>query len=622
MSYPDFVLMDQKGRYQVIHMMQDFVVEQEQQVRYYMALNSGAKTVFWDFILDEAHAERDANHGAPCMYAGWPSVMEEIAGHLYCNNPAKYWSSLDRYKNHPRQDPDYLKDLERAKNLYNEVRENGHVPITYTTDEDNKLNIDLDSPAKCDPAQGAVICNPLVFGKVDGKPFCVAAKSDRDGYNASFLCERAVNKIKNQENQQPYEKLMDGIIADSMKPENRPLFLSSLRHMYDMCMCSQDKDDEGNYRNGMVAKVYADRMFYTRTCAGILHQSQTILGHISLNQEASCPVFTEASNDKDWLKFAREAKENIKLEIENLGRDKFVRYLEISKTDARQAEQEEITARRNQAKDARNGVFCPIDIEEPEAQEDDAPSVAAAPCSLEIAKIEDKEKITVAFTPGSGRKLEEYEFSKELDFEDGKVTLDAPDQTTIYTAKAEKGDSCEVKYTVEDSSANEVKCSLALKQEAADDGVKIIAQMKVDGEEVGKEEGYTVEFVNTALEAEEDEKSNTDLAVDTDGMIGDPSTGGEEDDKQENEDQKAEGRELASLDEEEDSYAVLVKALDKEQKIYAYMNGDGCSEEANVTVAAKKKAKKEKKSSGGPMRVQPNLIQKRQRGGFILRGTR
>src|SRR5690554_2119085 len=120
-SYPDFVLMDREGRHDVVRMVQDHTVELEQQSRYYAARSNAKarRTSFIDLFIQSARAAIQG-HNQPCMYAGWPSVMEEIAGRLYCNNPGKHWSYLPRYQE-SGQDPEYLRNLEISKEVYQDA---------------------------------------------------------------------------------------------------------------------------------------------------------------------------------------------------------------------------------------------------------------------------------------------------------------------------------------------------------------------------------------------------------------------------------------------------------------------------------------------------------------------
>lgn len=640
-SFPEFLLMSQEDRYRVVHMMQDFLVEQEQQSKYIMLNKSAKHTVFWSFLINKAYASDNGFHGAPCVYAGWPSAMEEIAGQLYCNNPGRYWASVPRYQNRGDQDPSYLEGLKRSQTIYNKVRKNKHVSITYETNEANELLIKLEPDSKCEPAKGAVICNPLIFGDLDGQPFCVASDADKDGYNASFLCERAVNKIKNQEDKGPYKKLMDGIIARAMEPENRPLFLSTLRNMYDMCLCSGDQDESGQYRSGMIAQVYAEKMFNSRTCAGILYQSKAILDHTSQNQDVSCQVFSDPVGDnRAWVKFVQQAHNNIAIETDNLTRNDFIRYLEISKTDARIAEQEEIKRRRDEARAQRGGVFCPVKIEEPDTPQADPPDETQRPeetpqaCEIAIAQSEeDPLKLLVTFTPKEGKELNEFTLQPELqdkeEKENGAIvfthTMESVQNTAIKAMLGEE-EACSADFeapVTDDPEPAVSECSLALEQKSSDDGVIVTATLTVGGEEIKKgTEGYSVSFVNASLpsEVEDNEEGNPGLAAD-EQMVSDTSSQQDED-QQENSEQ-IEGRQLASSEEGE-AFSVVVPRLSEDQTIYANVTGAEC-DPASIKVAAKENESETSQTTrpvGGPMMPKPNLIQKRQRGGFFLKGTR
>lgn len=631
-SYPDFVIMSQDSRYEVVRMMQDFTVEYEQQSRLYIS-KASKHTSYFDFLINSAYAASN-DHGAPCMYAGWPSVMEEIGKQTYCNNPGKYWSSIDRYKNYGEQDPSYLKSLETSRDVYKSATSNGHIPITYTTDGD-QLNIELDSNADCNTGLGAVICNPIIFGKMENKPFCVAANADYEGYNASFLCERAVNKLAGQD-ENAYKELMDGIIQEAMSsPEKRGLFLNTMKDMYDMCLCSQDTDEEGNFKNGRVSKIYADEMFNTRTCAGILYQSKAILDRVDQNQEVACRVFTDPVDDnKNWIEFVQQAHQNIETETNNLGRG-FVEYLELKNTQQRVVEQKTIADKRKAAKDIRGGSFCPVDMEAPEE-----PACILSTVQNESADPEAKKSATVSFTPAEGKKFEDYTFSHELEFIAGANNL----HTSVYEIEESSeslefsaliGDEARCSAVLEpelepeddtDETKEEIECELALTLEEADEGVYVVATVSADGNEVKRGEGdYTVTFVNTSLEEDDSEDETNEDNFDTDGMVGAATADADDEADEDSEDKKVAGRELASI-KEGDRFAAFVAALEGDQEIHASLTGgpEGgkCSETKVIVVEAPAPAQ-EFAPRGGPALKQPNLIQPRQkRPGFIMRGNR
>ena len=659
-TYPDFVLMDQEGRYEVVHMMQDYVTEYEAQSRLYMESQSKKSAyINLEFLINSAYAA-SAAHGAPCMYGGWLSVMQESNGQVYCNNPRKYGQAIKRFSS---SDQGFKEDLIASQNLYSshtsEVSKGNVAQISYTMDG-NKLNININtSKPKCNIGGGAILCNPLLYGKLDGKVMCVPGDGDHKGYNSSFLCERAVNKIKETEPEK-YKQLMDGIIKDAMKDKtNQRLFLHTLKDMYDMCMCSQDQDESGQYKNGRINKFFSDKMFFTRTCAGVLYQSQTILSHVGNNQSSSCGVFTEVvSPEEDWLKFARQASQNIRIETKNLRRD-FVQRLEV-----KLKEEKDIELRRRQALQERGGEkFCPIDIEEPKEEEIADPTPLPEPpkepeevksCEIAGNYNEDGSSIQLSFNPAPGTKFEDYSFQPTLEFkadENGvfkasflpanssedliaeEAAISASEEaeekegatpkraTASFIAKLGEQESCSTQVSPPEEEVppkedgDSLACKMELSVNDADEGSKIEAKVTIDGEKPSEEHDVKVVFENITAK-KDSKKEKRETASDEDEMIDDKPVGESDEEDQE----RSKGKKLKPL--KDNPFAVMVKGSEKDQKIKASLSGSSCpAASKTITVKGKKKPAAEAPRTGPAMR-QPNLMQPRPRRGFLMRGNR
>lgn len=585
-SYPDFVMMDKESKYQVVHMVQDYAVENEYQSRLYIKrLNKKSKrTSFFDLFMDDAHAALNG-HGKPCMYAGWVSVLQQSGNSAYCNNPRKYKASIGRYS---ASDESFKEDLKYAQTLYNqyqgEVKAGNFAKISYSMEGDQlKLNIDKEpSKGACNIDGGAVLCNPLVFGKVKGKVMCVPGDADYRGYNSSFLCERAVNKLKN-ESEEEYKELMDGIIAEVLANQDKTsLFLATLKDMYDMCMCSQD---EGKHENMRINKDYADRMFYSRTCAGVIYQSQTVLEKLSHNEEASCKILVENDNTaEDWLKFARQAYYNVQIETENLGRD-WVTKLEVIDREKgeTQPEEEAIKAKREAARQARGGQFCPIDIEIPDDDEvvpddddevDPVDPVEPGKCAISVAKNEEDNSYEVLFKQGKNEEgklieLENYVFTPELTFkkdEDGSLIAkyqspDAPEEKK--EASDEKDD--EKKEDQEQKSARLPNGQTSDQEKEKEDKVE-------ENKEEDKKEKESIKFTvelkgadGIACSAQDGDGDDTDDVVDDN----------EDEDPDDNTDDPAETKcSLAlKLEPNGEAYNVIAIAKDGDKEISPGQDG-------------------------------------------------
>lgn len=662
-TYPDFVLMKQSQRYEVIEMVQDYTVEMEQQWRNYV-LKPTKKTSYYDWFISNAYAQVD-REGRPCLYAGWPSVLQTYKNATYCNNPRKYnlkeSNVFTRYRGKGANDDNFFSDLEHAKIVYDngldKIKSNKFVQIDL--DSNNNVVINESGDKECNINSGDIICNPIIFGEYEGNVMCIPGDKPHSGYNASFLCERTVAHLKaDTEHPERYENLMNGIVdrilAKKEVINDRAFFLRTMQDMYQMCMCGDTKGAKGRIHH-----YYAKNMYNSRTCTGLIHQTNTLLAEL-FKSESSCQIFEDIEDGQEnlfgWFK---DAHKNLKDQIEHLN----PQYVsDVSEIKNRKKEQKSIEAERNASKDkvCKVDVEDPDDVTKPDPNDDDNTNPDdgndnGGKCTL-VAKLKvpevekdteenksddqqeenkeeekevKKQEFVITFTPGKDKdgkekKLDAYKFEPALEFGEDKFEasylLDKEEQK--LTASAGENDSCDVTLpgdvatdnpeptdnpTDEPTDQNDEpkECKVTLAFEETEGGNNVIATVTADGETIeGGADGYTVSFYNTSVEEDDDEDDASEEET-----VGDAPVEKEDSPGVSLEDAEIEGK-----------FAAFLPYADEEQEVMAKLTGPGDSCSASATLSGGKQPVQYDRK--GPRYKQPQLMQKRRPRGYILRGNR
>lgn len=408
-TYIDFVTMDKESQREVIKMIQNYYTTSENVQNYYIFKNRklDKKTTFLDLIFNQfiAHADEngfDEPERFTCFYGGWlsqiyinkSSFRKTGDRNPVCANPARlsYSQVADGDKNenifqdYMNADTNFneesknvaIKSGEYYDELQNELKSNPTSFTKISIDEDleaGKFQIVLNKDGKnvetgetssesCSVPDD-IICNPMVYGNYKGGPFCVPKKSD-DAYNTSFLCAKALEKVKEIDGEDEYNKTLDAAVAESVKrPE---LFSNTLINLYDSCMC---KGESYNYTDSN----YASSMYNSRTCVAILNSTKNILSAIGRNN--SCAAFTEnISAVSDMSLFFNRAYQHVNAEVNELNNnyslaaidtlyngDRSKRYQEENRITAIRSSLEDIRE-QNQGGDDASKKSCPISMDE------------------------------------------------------------------------------------------------------------------------------------------------------------------------------------------------------------------------------------------------------------------
>ncbi|MBC77498.1 MAG: hypothetical protein CME64_15955 [Halobacteriovoraceae bacterium] len=454
-SYPDFVQMPREKKIEVIEMVQDYIVESEYQSRLLLKKHS-PKYTWWDKAIQSFNAYAagaSAVENPSCMYGGWLSVAyKNSRQRLLCSNPKKIRSGRTDYERKARlgmvKDKKLLEEMQLSSELYQDsydnIKKGEYVMIDFKTQ--GGLSVQLHpSPHSKRPCQvekkGDIICNPTIFGAPEGKPLCVPGDENKRGFNSSYLCQQAVKLIKEKglgektkmENgtSKVYNDMMDVLISKSIADDaHRKHFLNNLQRMYNMCMCARDADYNSN--KNVINQEFAQKMFNTRTCVGVLNQSREVLKKVSAS---SCNVISE-DDGFNWDNFLEKALVNLNNELDVL--DKIANSVTSLNRDIKVAdpfnsnETLKIHEIRTKAIEARRPQsYCHVDLEVPKPK-------STPVCNLSIGWNEDKTKaIVLDFQPNlDGASILNFKFSSELSGTQGNHSFNVPDDAFEFSVNA------------------------------------------------------------------------------------------------------------------------------------------------------------------------------------------
>jgi hypothetical protein len=223
-----------------------------------------------------------------------------------------------------------------------------------------------------DPSEAAcsvpddIICNPMVYGLYKGGPFCVPKKSD-DAYNTSFLCAKALEKVKEIDGEDEYNNTLDAAVDESIK---RPrLFNNTLINLYDTCMC---KGESYAYTDAS----YSRMVYNSRTCVAILNSTKNILSAIGRNNKCNEFETDNMGAVSDMAIFFNRAYKHVNSEVEELNNnyslaaidtlyngDRSKRYQEEHKIRAIRGPLDDLRE-QNQVGDDASKKACPISMDE------------------------------------------------------------------------------------------------------------------------------------------------------------------------------------------------------------------------------------------------------------------
>lgn len=336
-TYGDFLLLSPAQKTQTIELIREFMIEfeNEQILGEYQSLKKKKRYQVYqkilNFMIDQAHAndqnsnfnmalkqykDNDGKEYPPCIFAGNLSKMVKDGDRLKCVNPL---TEKTTYK-----DPTEVATTKMGATITSEDYINYHYeealkynPVNKTFESADKFN------KKCSSKNSAV-CNPDLFGKIDGKPICIDVEYD-GGYNTTFSCAHALDFIKEEEDREIlidgkgsgqkgkdlYASIMSGILNNSTTSGNS--LAPSLHMIADVCLCGYQagRSDSSHFSrpgNNAYAK-YAGSMFGTKTCVGLLTQMQKISEDA---KELACiagqktPNYATNEDFVRWYEYAQE----------------------------------------------------------------------------------------------------------------------------------------------------------------------------------------------------------------------------------------------------------------------------------------------------------------------------
>lgn len=322
-QYADFINLSKAEQYKIIDKLQDYLTELEHnrdrvKTKKYSSIEN-LLNKFKAYAQDTPIAQSQQS----CVYGGWTSLEY----HNLCANPRKLSPSKYSYRESAltlrdsKYDSDAIKIAKLNGDSYNELEEaylkgEEFVNVMPVKGKDGFLEVELNRSAKkgsensCDLRRGDVFCNPAVFGKLNGKALCVPGDRDHQAYNSSFLCNKAVKNLKSNSPDE-YKELMNSIVKNAQTEPGKTLFIQNLYSMYDLCICN---GAASNFLN----KDLADRMYNSRTCIGLMEQSNEVYTYVSDNKCSVVYQDATVGGLKDWTSFAATAYDQVSSELFDL----------------------------------------------------------------------------------------------------------------------------------------------------------------------------------------------------------------------------------------------------------------------------------------------------------------
>jgi hypothetical protein len=331
-NYDDFVHFNYSQQVRTIQLIHEYLVEYEKFEQYQKEDESDKRQTYLkiiDYFISSAYA-----NGSPfslenisgdidlCYYAGWMSTTMSYEGKKYCKHPGALSTYINDNRNaSPR--PSNFSIIEEIHENYSRERRQQTYKVTF---QDDQATLDLEETSTCS-TQADIVCNPSIYGRIDGNPICVSGNSQQ-GANSSLLCTQALNILKEQDLEK-YDETMNGIINQAISNDagTRDEFFYTLRSMYDTCLCgSVDSivSEEGEVRNNdrfflrSIDAEYANRIFNQRTCFGIINQTQHIFESLRTQSQESalCQRYintnVNGSSGLNWLAYLDRAYNVIK----------------------------------------------------------------------------------------------------------------------------------------------------------------------------------------------------------------------------------------------------------------------------------------------------------------------
>lgn len=333
-NYNDFVHFNYKQKVRTIELIHEYLIEYEKLENYEKIEQKEKYQTYLkiiDLFIDSAYADGSpfslANNPGTldlCYYGGWLSASHGAAGNRRCLHPGDLSHYLSFARSNPPRPANY-DIIERISEKYNGLTEQDSYRVTIN--EDAEERIDLSEEVGSCSGTNDIICNPSIYGLIEGNTICVAGNRQQ-GANSSLLCTQALNILRDRDPEK-YSATMNGIItqAQSSNADTRDEFFYTLRSMYDTCLCgsvSSVTNEDGTVvnRDALFSRSinanYASKLYNERTCFGIINQTQHIFDYLSTQERESptCQQFINTpingSSGVDWLSYLDRANRVIR----------------------------------------------------------------------------------------------------------------------------------------------------------------------------------------------------------------------------------------------------------------------------------------------------------------------
>lgn len=351
-SKDEFVHLSKEKQIEVINILHHYLTELET-LRLTSELSRSKKKKYvqyqklMNFFLNTAHASEDTSmeNSSLCYYAGWISILQNGS----CTHPSRLSESAVKQK--LQNTPSALKLVEQATlSVYPPLKQQSSVQLT--TD----LSTLTDEPSCKSPKD--IVCNPAIYGKKDGKAFC-APGNKSFGVNSSYICSKTIEKLK-ETDEEAYKKVMNDVITSAVgNDQSKDNFFETMRAMYDMCLCK-------GFSNTINLR-YSAKMFNSRTCLGVIYQTQKLKEQIFANKNACSEIKSRKLSNEvtSWFDLLSTANKIIDRELQEIQAYKLENadFGSYSRSDDffTKADAELYEIRNRYKKEYANNGLCPLD---------------------------------------------------------------------------------------------------------------------------------------------------------------------------------------------------------------------------------------------------------------------
>lgn len=323
-TYEDFVMLERAEQIKVIELIHQYLIAFETQTFLLRDTPSSQTTSLkndfhtykkiLNYFISSAYAENasipENFNNKKCYYAGWISLLKEDPNTktTYCLHPKRIQDNLSDLGDEAKK---YFKSVFKKYKDFNTNNKSQNITVN------NEGTVTLASANNNCNTNENIICNPKIYGThTEGSEqvgLCVVSAGNY-GLNASYACDKAVRHLKDSVDlKNKYDEHMNSVIESMLTTpsasENDAVEI--LYSMYDTCLCKGDSEKTN--------QAYSERIFSSRTCAGILSHTKSLSSSIISACKSDSSKITDSNAALyDFILKADSALEKHIVNIQNI----------------------------------------------------------------------------------------------------------------------------------------------------------------------------------------------------------------------------------------------------------------------------------------------------------------